>query len=414
MSLVQSGGVSPRLPSAYQEVEYIQSSGTQWIDTLYNAKLTTKFEFKMKYTTLADSKYLFGNQYDASGLATAIFVGGGSPPPAIYRCFGNVYDFTATGVSSTTNDLEITFDVQNKSLIINGITISMSSATATNNANTSCLIFSASDSRSAYPASTRCSSSRCYYFNIYENNVLVRQFVPCYRKSDNEAGLYDLVNDVFYTNQGSGSFTCGVPIIYDSRYQQVEYIESSGTQYINSHYACNGNTKVEVDCYSIIKTDFNMMGITGYETNGRCCFGLYGSAGTTASQYYGFAGSNIQESAIAEQRLTWVLDLKNKTYSNGVSSGTYTGSNYTNSKNVPFFFFVRADESNGNIIPQSTSVGYGWFKLYGARFYENGNIVRCYIPVYRIADNEIGLLDIVNDVFYTNQGSGVFTKGGNL
>ena len=42
-----------------------------------------------------------------------------------------------------------------------------------------------------------------------DTNTLERNFIPCYRNSDNVVGLYDLVNNVFYTNQGTGSFTYG-------------------------------------------------------------------------------------------------------------------------------------------------------------------------------------------------------------
>jgi hypothetical protein len=38
-------------------------------------------------------------------------------------------------------------------------------------------------------------------FKIWENNVLVRDFIPVYRKSDSVVGMYDSVNDVFYTNK---------------------------------------------------------------------------------------------------------------------------------------------------------------------------------------------------------------------
>ena len=40
----------------------------------------------------------------------------------------------------------------------------------------------------------------------------IRNFVPCYRKSDNVIGLYDTVEGVFYTNAGTGSFTKGVDV----------------------------------------------------------------------------------------------------------------------------------------------------------------------------------------------------------
>jgi hypothetical protein len=50
---------------------------------------------------------------------------------------------------------------------------------------------------------------KLYTCQFEENGVLMRDFVPCYRKSDHEPGLYDLVNGVFYTNQGSVPFLVG-------------------------------------------------------------------------------------------------------------------------------------------------------------------------------------------------------------
>jgi len=52
-----------------------------------------------------------------------------------------------------------------------------------------------------------CCPFRLYSCEIYQSNVLVRNFVPCYRKSDNVIWLLDIVNKVFYTNQWSWSFT---------------------------------------------------------------------------------------------------------------------------------------------------------------------------------------------------------------
>ena len=50
---------------------------------------------------------------------------------------------------------------------------------------------------------------RLYYLKMYSDGDLVRDYVPCYRKSDSVIGLYDLVSKTFYTNQGSGTFTKG-------------------------------------------------------------------------------------------------------------------------------------------------------------------------------------------------------------
>lgn len=55
---------------------------------------------------------------------------------------------------------------------------------------------------------------------IYDNGVLVRDLIPCQKKSDGEIGMYDVLNDVFYTNAGSGEFVSGEVI--DSPIEDLE------------------------------------------------------------------------------------------------------------------------------------------------------------------------------------------------
>ena len=50
---------------------------------------------------------------------------------------------------------------------------------------------------------------KIYYQKIWNNDVLIRNFIPCYRKSDDKPGMYDTVNDTFYTNAGTGEFVVG-------------------------------------------------------------------------------------------------------------------------------------------------------------------------------------------------------------
>ena len=49
-------------------------------------------------------------------------------------------------------------------------------------------------------------SMTLYRFKQYRNDELFTDLVPCLRNSDNVAGLYDLVDGVFYANAGSGTF----------------------------------------------------------------------------------------------------------------------------------------------------------------------------------------------------------------
>lgn len=54
-------------------------------------------------------------------------------------------------------------------------------------------------------------SMKLYSCKIYQDNMLSREFIPCYKEnadgSVNKAGLYDLVTDSFYANSGTGDFT---------------------------------------------------------------------------------------------------------------------------------------------------------------------------------------------------------------
>ncbi|MEE3490353.1 MAG: hypothetical protein VZR10_05765, partial [Methanobrevibacter sp.] len=45
-----------------------------------------------------------------------------------------------------------------------------------------------------------------YYFKIYNNDELVRDYIPVKRLSDNICGMYDKVNDIFYSSSNSTQF----------------------------------------------------------------------------------------------------------------------------------------------------------------------------------------------------------------
>lgn len=53
-----------------------------------------------------------------------------------------------------------------------------------------------------------------YSCKIYDNETLVRNFVPC-KNASGAVGLYDTVEGQFYANAGTGTFTAGPEIIPD-------------------------------------------------------------------------------------------------------------------------------------------------------------------------------------------------------
>ena len=187
---------SQYLPIEYQEVEYLESHGTEYIDT--GAYLTANFKIKYKVNVTSLNQigiiwgsYVSGNRYDTQVRNTA----------------PNVWEVQRGSSSTYVDDFDINTDFEitetQSKFIANGVESSVSGSFSQNNEKVG--LFS-NLAGSLYPYPSIC---KIYYFKLYDNNTLVRNFIPCYRKSDNVAGLYDLVNNKFYTNSGTGTFSVG-------------------------------------------------------------------------------------------------------------------------------------------------------------------------------------------------------------
>ena len=182
------------LPPLYQQVEYIESTGTQWIDSgVMSSNDDWKFILQFQRTTNTRGVFLFGNTNGFNASLDNNYV---------YRATGQAI----TGITASNTSFD---EVVVESLTTtNVVKISVNGTLTTG-----------SYSNWNYNNELGVIGGGGYYqigkyksLSIYKNNILVRNFIPCYRKTDNEIGLYDLVNGVFYTNQGTGTFIKGPSI----------------------------------------------------------------------------------------------------------------------------------------------------------------------------------------------------------
>jgi hypothetical protein len=63
-----------------------------------------------------------------------------------------------------------------------------------------------------YDDGIKANSTRDFIFfraRISQGTEIIRDYFPCYRKSDGEIGLYEMFTGEFLTNQGGGTFTKG-------------------------------------------------------------------------------------------------------------------------------------------------------------------------------------------------------------
>ena len=177
------------LPNEYQQVEYIESSGTQFINTGLIGKSTMYMEGKIQApTTLSDFKSIIGANPNRVYIQTDT---NGTNEGSISA--NTIYEFKASYGN-------------NAYLSINDEVVARFTNTSTYNTGSNNMYIFA---RNNNGTSDNKSSHKLYYIKIYDNNVLVRYFIPCYRKSDSVIGLYDIVNNTFYTNAGTGTFAKG-------------------------------------------------------------------------------------------------------------------------------------------------------------------------------------------------------------
>jgi len=188
-----------KLPTEYIAVNYIQSSGTQYIDTNYKINANTKFHIKCSQYRTAGGQ-IFGarendfwyNLYSRSGKVA----------------FG--YNSTRVDFNISTGDYVFEdFTADSTSVVINNEV--HNDITINQFPDYTLYLFAANTNGTP----TEFSKSRIGRVKIYENEVLIRDYVACRRISDSMLGLYDVINNVFYVNQGSSSFSSGGDIIYN-------------------------------------------------------------------------------------------------------------------------------------------------------------------------------------------------------
>lgn len=395
-----------KVPNEYEQVGYIEATGTQYLELDYIASNITNSKGFFQLTNTSSALMLFGSRTDGSSNGYALNWGGGRNPCVYFNTYysGGTAGLTATEVSAE----KTLFEKRGATLLINNKPIHTHSEVPEFKARYNMIVFGC-NSGGTIGYFTK---GRIFNLQFYDNDELKVDLIPCYRKSDNEIGMYDTVTGTFYTNKGTGTFLMGgnatptpeFPIeiesvgepILPSEYQEVEYIESTGTQYINTNYTDVSDTRVELDFVytGILSTSSNYMGANGgnvlaVSANGRfsinaCATGITPTVGERykISSYRG------------------VDDMRSATI-NGVE---YIGTKA--SRNEIYHIFTLGGQ------PHTTQRIYG--KLYSCKIYYQGKIVRDFIPCYRKSDNVIGVYDVVNDVFYTNAGTGKFLKGNDI
>lgn len=200
MSSVKGG-----LPSAYQQVEWIASSGSQAMDT--GILFLTSTEIRCGYQFISNpSNYSMGYGCASPSLGIAK---SSNAPTNWYSSYGNQTDksFSITGgLGDAIHDI-----IHNKDgfWVDETKKVSYTNAVVDETKQRKIALFCRFSSSNSHERKQSC---RFSYFQIMQNGVAVRNFIPCYRKADSIIGMYDTVSKTFFTNEGTGTFTKGADV----------------------------------------------------------------------------------------------------------------------------------------------------------------------------------------------------------
>lgn len=217
----------------YQKVEYIESTGQQCVNINYIAGPNTKVIADFEYLELANT-----------GTTPVFSVGGDFPFSAESNSSKKYsYSYGESSGSTTTSTLiqRQIFDLdgyQNyyKITKLDGTIIEewSSLGTQTGTGNLTLALFCYHGISGNVQTYSSFSKAKLYSCKVYESGVLVRDLIPCYQISTGAIGLYDLVNDVFYSHSGTEPLKKGNDI---------------------NHYVSDNPNRVEITFYNSANDD---------------------------------------------------------------------------------------------------------------------------------------------------------------
>lgn len=224
-----------------------------------------------------------------------------------------------------------------------------------------------------------------------------KQFIPAGYTSGGTILPYNITQSQDYQScLGKVNLILGDSFI---QYKQIEYIQTSGTQYIDTDIVIDKTMKLIIKYIPIL--------ISG----GQCLLG-----GTNTNDHWYAAGYNAHNNCSGGQilgtNITITEDVKTEDVTltlNDNNTIKYQSDTINESKNISYnndnytlrLFNCNRYNEKGNI------------RFYSLEIYnQNNELIHNLVPVIDLITNECMLQDTITDKKYTNSGSGKFIQGG--
>ena len=412
---------------------YIESNGTSGINTGYHMKSgVSRLELDYRLTDASTSGQgrLVSSTHDVNVFNIVYFMGDTGQTSSgmwIYVTQKPSMETKIVSFQPGCVDNEghtVTVDLKNSSLSISkcGSVVTQNFSAPSTAGYTASMPISLCGQFSSAEATTfddsRSIKARIYGCRMYENEVLVRNFVPG-RRYDGTAGLMDLVTGEFVTGLDPNAFTAGGKGLFE----EDACLVSDGTTGMSTGYKMKNNiSRVEMDFALAAEesAQYRILGDIGCEDSIKLQFNITGTHGTPGVYWRCSNGSQaVYWSPVDMRRHTVYADLASKKcYISGHTEQNITGT-FGDEARLPIPVFGPYADANGTTFANNNSLGYcPKMKVYSVRFYENYKIggvnkpVRELIPYAK--DGVVGFYDTVSGEIVRNENAaaGAFTLYG--
>ncbi len=192
-----------------QRVEYLESSGTQYIDTGVLANGSFDAEHKIKTDPTNTRKFIVAG----TRTATQHLNFGQFEPSSknfILAYLGTWWTINNKTYPNTEYETKVHYKSGNQYAVLNGETIGNASLTGTEQLDINIYLFKRNFYNPETQEDIQPMIGRMYYFKMWNNGTLIRDFVPILSpessKGGGEACMFDKVTKKLFCNAGSGNF----------------------------------------------------------------------------------------------------------------------------------------------------------------------------------------------------------------
>ena len=394
------------VPAGYTKCLYLQSNGTQRIDTGHIPDADTGVYIKAQHLSYGDhppigswesaNNYYYPPRFNLTNKSGS-YSFGTTYQLSFYYDKGDDLVFTST--MNLYNDRTVNFWSDDTNWY--GIIPVNFTATFTR----PLWLFSYNMDNATINATYGKFGGRIYRAQITQGDTLVHDYVPCL-DTNNRPCMYDVIEQKTLYNQGTDAdFEYCVEHELPSDFIKLKYLESTGTQIIKTGIIPTDSTGIYVDAYHT-KYNGNTNGaVIGLKnTNGNTYFYAPRVQRDTNGAAFGwgaFTTPGGNGNVRYEGSLNFLNDKKAiitaPSFAQRINTlGTLS---FTPTKDLYMFGMNNYD---------GAATLYSTYRIYRAKISEGSEVVRDWVPAYDDRRSKPCMYDLINNVAYYNDGTGEF------